>query len=95
MTKREAAMHLLGVARSIHRENAGDEDADVWIIQLLWIAQSLDSRITQHDAYVEVLTEGDSRKAKLRRLIDHPATPSTEREAAVAALAKVRRLEAK
>lgn len=91
MTKRDAAMHLLGIARSIHREMAGDDEADVWIVQLARIAQSLDERIIHHDAYVEIITGSDSRKVKLRRLIEHPDTPTGEREAAVAALARLGR----
>lgn len=89
MTKKTAALHALGIARSIHQERAGDEEADVWIIRLLWLAADLDPAIQTHAVYAECLGDGDSRRAKLRRLIEHPATSAVEREAAIAALGRV------
>lgn len=90
MNKRSAAFQVLGVARSIHRTLGGDEDADLWVVLLLWIAEGLDPRVVQHAGYRECLSDGDSLRAKLRRLIEHPTTPAGEREAAVAALARLK-----
>lgn len=90
MVKADAAVHLLGVARSIYSASAGDEEAEVWIMLLLWIAEGLDPKITRRRAYGEIVSGSvDSRRAKLRRLIEHPGTPTAEREAAVAALHRI------
>lgn len=90
MTKKQTALQLLGLALDVHRAMAGDETADIWIVRLLWLAQGLNPAIVQHPRYLEVLSDGDSLRMKLRRLIEHPETPAGEREAAVAALARVR-----
>ena len=59
MTKKDAAAMIFYVSERIRESQAGDEDAETWIV-------------------------------KLRRLIEHPATPPGEREAAVRALARIR-----
>lgn len=93
MTKKDAALELLGLGLTIHRE-ATDADAAVWIYALLSVARRLDPSIEQHPRYSRLLfaDTADSKQAKLRRLIEHPATPSAEREAAVSALARIRKV---
>lgn len=91
MTKKEAAFQLINLARSIHGSLAGDEGAEVWVFSLLSLARNLHPGIEQHPSYLKLLfAEDESTQTKLRRLIEHPATPPIEREAAVAALARVR-----
>ena len=91
-TKRDAAMEALMLARVIHGAMAGDEGADMWVSSLLSLARRLDPSVAYKpgkfsDLYFELLTsDGESKQTKLRRLIDHPATPAAEREAAVLAL---------
>lgn len=92
MTKKDAAFEALGLAQAIHNVLDGDEGADIWIVRLLWLAAALYPGIIGHRVYREiVLGGGDTREAKLRRLIDHPETPAPERRAALAALGRVRR----
>jgi hypothetical protein len=87
MTKKDAAARLLSVVKLMRDSLAGDEDADLWILLLESIAYDLDvptySRLAEY-------VEGPTRKVKLRRLIEHPATPQPEREAALAALGRLR-----
>jgi hypothetical protein len=90
MTKREAAVHALGLAMDINRRMAGDDDGDAWVVRALWIATSLDPHIANHPKFMATLMSDDTRESKLRRLIDHPSTPPAERDAAVSALARIR-----
>lgn len=94
-TKKEAALGLLGLALTMYRARPGDENTDLWILRVLWAADSLDPKIIHHDRYSEIVTglydAPLPREAKLRQLIEHPQTPTHEREAAVAALDRVRR----
>jgi hypothetical protein len=92
VTKKDAAVDLLAVAKSIHDGDAPEEDARFWIQWLLGTARALHPMIHEHPWYTKLLLSdgGDSRAVKLRRLIEHPATSAHEREAAVAALARVR-----
>lgn len=93
-TKKDSAAELVVIARMIHQEMAGDEDADGWVQHLLTVARGLDPMISYgrlSDVYFELLvSEKETTKTKLRRLIEHPGTPTIEREAAVAALARIR-----
>jgi hypothetical protein len=92
MTKKDVARSLLGLADSMYREDqAGEENVDEWILRVLWAAQDLDPGIARHPWYGKLSAGlGESRLKKLRRLIEHPRTGAAEREAAVAALARVR-----
>lgn len=95
-TKKEAALGLLGLALDMYRARDGDEHTDSFILRVLWAADSLDPQIIRHDRYSEInvgIFNGvpETREAKLRRMIEHPSTPPAEREAAVAALNRVRR----
>jgi hypothetical protein len=100
-TKADAALQLLGLARDIDRAMAGDDDADGWVLRLLWLVGDLDPRIsrgygqTKHlrrlsDLY-DQLYQGngarESKEQKIRKLALHPGTPGPERENAVRALA--------
>lgn len=101
-TKAEAAMQLLGLAREIERTMAGDEEADGWVLRLLWLVRDLDpgighASISPHasrrhvgELYDRLLLrngEHEARETKIRKLALHPATPPAERENAVRALA--------
>lgn len=87
-TKRDAAGRVLYVAKLIRDQLAGDDDAELWILLLEGLAYDLDVP-TYSRLYEYREREDPSRKVKLRRLIDHPATPQPEREAALAALARL------
>lgn len=64
-------------------------------MRLLWLAEKLDRRITQHWIYEKIVERGFSgeltKVGKLRALIEHPGTPPAERESAVVMLDKLRR----
>lgn len=90
MTKKDAAYDLLGCALSMSGAMAGDEGVDEWVWRILYVARGLYPLIEQHPKYHEALFADESRETKLRRLIEHPETPTAEREAAVAALARIR-----
>lgn len=85
MTKREAALRLLGVARSISQAQGGEDDADVWVTLLLSIAEGLDPSVRERRTYGELVGAGESREVKLRRLIERAGTEA-ERNAASSAL---------
>lgn len=91
MTKKDAALHLLGIALAMNGAMGGDEGVDVWTTSLLWIAADLDPGIVAHRRYIDAVADSDAVETKLRRLIEHPGTPTGEREAAVSALDRVRR----
>lgn len=89
-TKKTAAMEALALARSLRNYAGGDEDIETVVLRLVWLAEGLYPQVRDHPAYGPlVLYEGESRQVKLRRMIEHPATPATEREAAVRALARL------
>ncbi len=85
-TKREAAAHVFFVAKLIRAELEGDENAQSWYLLLEHIARTLDPKNPRYDVYLE---DGISRRVKIRRLIDHPATPECERMAAILALQRL------
>lgn len=88
MTKKDAAAHVFYVAKLIREELEGDDQAEVWITSLEALARDLDPH---NDRYrmAAAREPGVSTRVKLRRLIEHPATPAFEREAAIAALARL------
>lgn len=89
MTKKSAALDLLALAKTI-QEGSTDEGAFFWVQWLLGTARQLDPMIHEHPYYFKLMEDPDeSRQAKLRRMIEHPDTPTAEREAAVSALARV------
>jgi hypothetical protein len=97
-TKKDAALDLLGLAREIDLALAGDEEADGWVLRILWLIRDLYPGIearggTVARVYSELLLgngERSSRETKIRALIEHPATPGPERENAVRRLAALR-----
>jgi hypothetical protein len=90
VTKKSAALDLLALAKSIH-DNSTDEDRSFWVTWLLGTARGLNPMIHEHPYYMTLLVDDvETREMKLRRLIEHPDTPTVEREAAVQALQRVR-----
>jgi hypothetical protein len=91
VTKHDAAIQALGIAVDVDSA-ASDDEASGWILRLLWLAEGLDPSICSHPEYgrLAAASVSDSTRAKLRRLIEHPSTPAAEREAAVAALDRIR-----
>ena len=88
MTKKEAASRAFFVAHLIRERLGDDEDAAVWVLMLEYLAVDLDP---QNVRYLHAAAEEirPTVRSKLRRLIEHPATPLHEREAAVRALARL------
>ena len=89
MTKKIAAAHVYYVAQLIRERMGGDEDADIWVLLLEGLAHDLDPQKRRYIEEPYLREPRVARQVKLRRLIDHPATPQFEREAAVRALARV------
>jgi hypothetical protein len=90
-TKREASMEALAIARGIADHWGEPDEATIWVLRLLWLAGALNPQAIEHPAYRKLSSfDGDDRRAKLRRVIEHPQTPAHEREAAVRALARIR-----
>jgi hypothetical protein len=99
-TKAEAASLLLLLASDIDEAMAGDDDADVWVLRLLFLVGDLDPHISRgygtsprlrrlSDLYDRLYLgngERESKEQKIRKLALHPATTVHERESAVRAL---------
>lgn len=92
MTKKDAAVQVWGVARRLRKYAQGDETIDSEVLFLLGIAEDLDPKNDRYVSdYVEwMIDDAPSVKVKLRNLIEHPETPTTERDAAVRALHRLK-----
>ncbi len=87
-TKKDAAAQLIWLAKEMRRELSGDDQIDEWASFLDAIAYGLD-RATS-DRLMDYREVPTSRKVRLRNMIEHPATPQPEREAALAVLERMR-----
>ena len=88
-TKKEAALQVLDIARSLRFHLAGDDDADLAIFRLESLAYDLDKAVWAKFALRNLEMPDVSRKVKLRNLIDHPGTGEAERRAAMEALGRM------
>lgn len=93
-TKKEISYSVLGLAHTMWLEGERSEAMDEWILRLLWIVDDLNKDLRTHPWYKKILFEEErprkSRmKAKLRALVDHPATPEPERDVARRMLANL------
>ncbi len=94
MTKKDAARQIFGVASRLRRSAVrGDETVDFEVLFLCGLARDLDPSDRRYvEAEVEwSIDDAPSVETKLRSLIESPATPTAEREAAVLALERKRR----
>jgi len=89
-TKKDAAANVYWIAQRIREKLEGDEDADLWVMLLENLAHSLDPKTERYILEPFMRDPKPSVQVKLRRLIEHPATPQPEREAAINALARLR-----
>jgi hypothetical protein len=88
MTKRDAASTTYWIAKLIRDTMGDDEDANVWVLLLEGVARNLDPDRARD--YSVLWASKPSKQRLLRNLIEHPDTPSHERDAAVLALHRLR-----